>query len=216
MKISQFLLIGLAIFFSINCHSQKTSQYTPQENEYKQLFISFKQYLANSIASKTSTSDSSTLKKVSLDYLFVNGILDSVNSTKFGSTELNQKQYQNLREQYQHFYQFFNERDKIKLVSHLNAMPIRLFTDKCIYQKLSAYQKKNTFVYFDDRKPDQILGYLLFVPKIAGKLSVSRIMSSTLLFDSGVWAFKSFTGEIGIEYFLSEGIHPPDPETIIR
>jgi hypothetical protein len=216
MRILKYLFVGTAIFLSANCHSQKVSQYTPQENDYNQLFIRFKQYLANSISNKVDASDSSTLKKLSLDYLFVNGVLDSLNTTTFNASEISAKQFQNLKEGYRHFYQFFNEKEKIKLASHLNSMPIRLFPDKCIYTKLSPYQQANTFIYFDDRKPDQVLGYLLFVPKIPGKLSASRIMSSTLLFDSGVWAFKSFTGEIGVEYFLSGGIRPPDPETIIH
>ena len=214
MKIYPLLLISLSIFISTNCHSQKSSQYTPQETEYQELFLNFKHYLNDSIASK-SGSDSSTLKRASLDYLFVNGRLDSSNRRSFKPNELSLKQYQSLYEQYHHFYQFFSEREKIRLISHLSAMPIRLSTDKCLYEKLSPYQKENTFIYFDDREPDHILGYLLFIPKIPGKIYASRIMSLTLLFDSGVWTFKSFTGEIGLEYFLSEGIRPPNPENII-
>ena len=92
----------------------------------------------------------------------------------------------------------------------MKAIPVRLSNDKCIYDKLTVFQKENTFIYFDDRHPEKVLGYMLFIPRIKNVMPAPRIWSWILQFRFGLWNFKAVTGEEGLEYFLSEGIKGPE------
>jgi hypothetical protein len=102
------------------------------------------------------------------------------------------------------FYRYFQEREDKLIIENLTIIPLRLSSDTFIYNRLTKFQKENTFVFFDKRNPQATLGYVLFVPPIQNMISEPRIWSWTLLFKFGKYMFKSATGEVGYEYIFSQ------------
>ncbi len=85
--------------------------------------------------------------------------------------------------------------------------PIRLSSDTFIYNRMTAFQKENTFVFYDKRNPEKTLGYILFMPPIKDKIEQPKIWSWTLMFQYGKVVFKAITGEEGYEYFFSTQVN---------
>lgn len=206
----KILFIFLVVINSYNCKSQSLSSYTPAEKEYLNLFDAYRSHIDTCISKNVNVLDTVEMKKVLLNYIYANVRLDTMNTRQFNIRELSDQQMKSFKDQFMSFYRFLAERQRDEIVKHLTAIPVRLSKDKCIYDKLTAFQKQNTFIYFDDRHPEKVLGYMLFIPRIKDVMSAPRIWSWILLFKSGFWAFKAVTGEEGMEYFLSEGIKGPE------
>ena len=145
-----------------------------------------------------------------MNFIMPEADLDSVLKRPLNLNEIPSERINEFTIQYRRWYNFYAERRKSGLLQHLKAIPSRLSTDRCVYDRLTSFQKKNTFVYFDDRNPKILLGYLLFLPKFAPSNTTPKILSWTLQFDNGYWAFKSVMGELGIEYFISDGVKGPE------
>ena len=63
--------------------------------------------------------------------------------------------------------------------------------DTFIFNRLSTFQKANTFVFFDKRHPDKTLGYMLFIPPVKNVNPRTKIWSWSLGFKFGKFYFTS-------------------------
>lgn len=204
------LVIGCFLIFISSSVGQDTLTLKKSEKEYLNLFKNFKAYLVNCISNNCDISDSSNMKHVLLNYIISDFNLDTTNKSHFKKNEIPEEKLIRFERQLRLFYQYFFERKKASIAEHLNAIPMRLSFDQCMYEKFTTFQRENTFVYFDDRKPTVPLGYILFVPKFNEKIYEPRIWSWTLQFNMGIWAFESLMGEVGMEHFISEGVKGPE------
>ncbi len=109
----------------------------------------------------------------------------------------------NLKSAVNSFYRYVQEREDQKLGENLKAIPIRFSPDKCIYKKLTAFQRDNTLVFYDRRQPKKVLGYMLVMPAMKGVITKPKIWSWTLVFQFGKYVFQSVTGQLGYEYMFS-------------
>ena len=209
------ILVGL-LYISINeGFAQNPSKLYDKEKEYLDVFNGFKSYIIRSIEMKVDVADTVNMKHVLLNYVMSEYDLDTLNTNHFNLNEIPEQKLKDFGQMLGSFYQYFFEKRQSNSAQHLSAIPLRLSSDKCIYEKLTPFQRENTFVYFDDRYPEKPLGYMLFVPKFKKTITASRIWSWTLQFESGYWAFKSPMGTVGMEYFISEGVKGPKPENRI-
>jgi hypothetical protein len=85
---------------------------------------------------------------------------------------LNSDELINLKAEIKSFYRFLQEREDKALAENLAIIPLRLSPDTFIFNRMTQFQKENTFVMFDKRQPEQTLAYVLFIPamnKLASK-----------------------------------------------
>jgi hypothetical protein len=202
MKKRNYLILILLLLLSNVCISQKEIV-TAKEQKNINLFNDFKNYLVSSVHKKEDIGDNAHLKYVALNYVFINKKLDSTNQMAISDNELSSDQVKSLKEELNAFFNFLQEDEKNHLVENITLTPIRLGKDTFIYNRLTKFQKENTFILFDKRFPNKILGYVLFIPPIRNKVAESRIWSWALLFKFGKYVFKSVTGEEGYEYIFS-------------
>ena len=202
--------LSLSLLFNYGCLAQEKDSLNSMEKESLKVFKNFKSFLVKSIKSQEDLTDTINLKHILLNYIASEYNLDSTDVKHFKKGEIPKESFENFKSDFNSFYQYFYERRTSDIVTHLSALPIRLSSDKCIFEKFIPFQKENTLVYFDDRYPNKILGYMLFMPKLNTKSNASRIWSWNLQFEAGYWAFKSLMGSVGVEYFISEGVKGPE------
>lgn len=170
------------LLISFSCSSQ--NNYSEKEQKFIALFKSFTDY----IKIKPDITDSTQLKYLIENYLFVDAKIPS-----------NEK-IEVLKKQVKTFNNFLK---KENLAENLSAVPVRFAHDKSVYNDLSSFQKENTLVFFDKRAPKKIIGFILFVPHVTKVISEPRIWSWTLMYQYGNYMFKSVTGEEGYEYIFT-------------
>lgn len=183
-------------------YSQQGQHFTSEELKCMKVFYSFASCVKNNIKNNSQITDSSKLKYFLINYLFVDKKLDT-EVTQLKENELNKEQLITLKLQLKELYQYFQERENISLIENLEILPIRLSTDTFIYNRLTAFQKENSFIFFDKRIPKETLGYVLFIPSIKDLIKEPRIWSWTLMFQFGKFIFRSATGEEGHEFIFS-------------
>lgn len=192
-------IILLAMLVSFSCGSQ--NKYSERDEAYSKLLDSFTDYIKNSVKDRKDIIDSSHLKHIALNYLFVDSKLDSSDVANLKSSELSNEKINILKNQLKSFRNFlFSENN---LAKNLKAMPIRLMKDKIVYNELSSFQKENTWALYDSRSPEKSLVYILFIPPVERVISAPRIWSWVLTFQYGKYLFKSVTGEEGHELIFS-------------
>lgn len=206
----KYMLVISLMLLSISAYTQNHRRFTDNEESALSIFKNFKSYLVSIIEKDVELSDTSQIKYVLLNYIMSESSLDTLNKNHFKQNEISFEKFNHFLNEYKKFHQYFYERKHLNIAQHLSALPIRLSSDKCMYEKLIPFQQQNTLVYFDDRYPEKILGYMLFIPKLKDVISAPRIWSWTLQFEAGHWAFRSPMGTVGIEYFISEGIEGPE------
>lgn len=202
MKKSYLFTLVIVLFISTACFSQN-KKYTPYEKECMTLFNDYISYMKNAMRNNVSIRDSLHLKYVIVHYLFFNSKLDTAKLATTSSGSATAEKLNILKKELNTFYQFLLEREKKSLAQNLTAMPLRLSSDKYIYNRLTSFQKKNTFILYDKRTPGHTLGYMLFMPPEKNIIAEPRIWSWTLMFKFGKYMFKSVTGEEGYEYMFS-------------
>ncbi|KAA9038705.1 hypothetical protein FW778_14255 [Ginsengibacter hankyongi] len=201
MKNRKYFLVIFLLIITDACSSQKRSL-SPGEQNSVNLFNDFKNYLVNSINKNEDIGDASHIKYILLHYVFVNKKPRSSNLAIPNEKDLTTSQAQTLKKEVTTFYNYLKEHQKDKLAENVTLMPIRISNDTLVYNGLTGFQKKNTFIFFDKRFPGRTLGYVLFMPVIKDISTNSRIWSWTLLFKFGRYMFKSVTGEEGYEYMF--------------
>ncbi len=200
---NKFFLILYLMSTSYLCYPQKSQHFTRKEVTCINVFNRFTNYIKDNIKSKNDITDTNKLKYILINYLFVNKKLDTADMTQLKENELSNEQLISLKSEFKIFYRYFQERENKSLIENLSIIPIRLSSDTFIYDRLTAFQKENTFIFFDKRNPKETLGYLLFIPPIKNLIAEPRIWSWTLMFQFGKFIFKSATGEVGNEYIFS-------------
>jgi len=166
------------------------------------VFNGFTDYVRTCIKNKAEIDDTGSIKYVLLNFLFIDKNLDSTRKTQLKENELSTEQLTKLKKELKSFYKYFQERQNDSIIENLSIIPMRLSSDTFIYNRITHFQKENTFVFYDKRNPKATLGYILFVPPIKNIISEPRIWSWTLLFKFGKYMFKSATGEEGYEYIF--------------
>jgi hypothetical protein len=203
MTRNKVLLTIFLVSTIYSCYSQKADHFTSQEKRCIIVFNGFTGYINTCIKSKTDVTDTASIKYILLNFLFIDKNLDSTKISQLKENGLSSEQLGNLQSTLKGFYRYFQERDDTLIIENLTIIPLRLSSDTFIYNRLTKFQKENTFVFFDKRKPQATLGYVLFVPPIKSIISEPRIWSWTLLFKFGKYVFQSAIGEVGHEYFFS-------------
>ena len=202
MQKAPYYLLLLLSFFSSACFSQHKN-YSEAEKKSISLFDSFISYINECIKNKTSITDPDSLKQT-LPYLFTNSKLDSANTNKMMDlNELPDEKMKNLKAELNSLYRYQQEREDQKLAENLRAIPMRLVSDTCIYNKLTLFQKENTLAFYDMRQPKKTLGYMLIMPAMKGITTEPKIWSWTLVFQFGKYVFQSVTGQLGYEYIFT-------------
>jgi hypothetical protein len=181
----------------------KSQQITANEQKDINLFNDFRNYLVSSVHKNEDISDTAHLKYVALNYLVTNKKPDSSNQTTINDNVLSPAQLESLKKELNTFYNFLQDHEKERLAANLTLMPIRLSKDTFIYNRLTNFQKENTFTLCDKRFPPKTIGYVLFLPPLKNVMDKPRIWSWTLIFKFGKYMFKSVTGEEGYEYIFS-------------
>ena len=102
--------------------------------------------------------------------------------------------------EFNNFFSFFVGKE----IDQISTTPLRLCKDKYIYDRLTPFQKKNTFAVIDSKFPDKVFAYLLFVPTNFAKADTPRIMSWTLGYTLGVYYFEDMLGKKGMEFLFEE------------
>jgi len=202
MKLSTYSILFFLLVLSSACNSQPI---TIIEQRDINLFNEFKNYLLTVVRKREDIADPSHLKNVLLNYVFINRQLYSSKTTTINDSELTSDQLKSLQNELNSFYNFLRENEKSHLAENLTITPIRLSKDTFVYNRLTSFQKQNTFVLFDKRSPGKTISYILFLPPIKNKTDQPRIWSWTLLFKFGKLMFASVTGEEGYEYIFSPG-----------
>lgn len=202
MKKQNYFIFIFLLLFSNACISQK-ADISVKEQENINLFNDFINYLISIGNKKEDIGDNAHLKYVLLHYVFVNKPLDSSNQTTVSNTELTPEQVKTLKKELNDFSNFIKKYEKDHFTKNLTLIPIRLRRDTSIYNRLTDFQKENTYVLYDGRFPDTTLSYILFVPPLKKIIDNPRIWSWTLMFKFGKYMFKSLTGEEGYEYIFS-------------
>lgn len=203
MALNKFILLLCLISTLDSCYSQQEQHFTSEELKCMKVFNSFTNYIKNHIKEDSEITDSSKLKYILLNYLFIDKKLDT-DVTQLKENELTKEQLITLKFQLKKLYQYFQERENKSLIGNLDILPIRLSNDTFIYKRLTAFQKENTFIFYDKRSPEKTLGYLLFVPSINNLIKEPRIWYWTLMFQFGKFIFRSATGEEGHEFIFSK------------
>lgn len=190
-----FVILHLFLL-STGCTAQNQVM-DSREKTYVSHFENFIQALAVADINNENITDSFHLKHLLLSYLFAGTMLDSSNKN-LSAKELNSEKLLSVKKQLKTFSAFIQTRK-----GYINALPIRLWSNKSVYHQLSDFQQKNTLVFFDKRSPGKILGYLLFIPPLDKVIAAPRIWSWILTFQYGKYMFHSVTGEDGYEYMFS-------------
>ncbi|MBE7169656.1 MAG: hypothetical protein INR73_03655 [Williamsia sp.] len=210
MSYIKLALTSCLLLISTIGHSQNQISFNEKEKEILKLFNNFKEYLILSIDKDIEVSDTSQIKHVLLNYILPESSLDTNNRSHFKESEISSRKLSLFISEFKKFHQYFFEQKDRSLAEHLSILPIRLSPNKCIYKEMTLFQQQYTFVYYDNRFPEKILGYILFAPKFKNITSGPRIWSWTLQFDAGHWAFRSPMGTVGMEYFISDGSKGPE------
>ncbi len=204
MQKAPYLILIILSFISSSCFSQKKN-YTAYEIKSIDVFNDFTNHLNKCIKNKSGITDTLELKYIVSHYLFLNSKLDTVKQNDVDINNLPGEKLDHLRRELNSFYQYLQERENISLAENLAVIPGRLSPDDSIFKQLTSFQKENTFVFFDKRSPEKILGYILFMPPTKNLITTPKIWSWTLLFKFGKFVFRSVTGEEGYEYIFSSG-----------
>ena len=211
-KAPYFFLLILS-FISSSCLSQK-KDYSDYEKNCIRVFNDFTNYMHACIKEKEGPTDSARLNYILSHFLFTNSKIDTSHQIANDLNALSNDKMNNLKTELNSFYRYLQEREHEDLADNLTIIPIRLGDDKYIYNNLKSFQKENTFIFYDKRSADKILGYILFMPPMKNLITSAKIWSWTLEFKFGKFVFKSVTGEEGKEYMYSpEGFksEPKEP-----
>ena len=139
---------------------------TVNEQKNINLFNDFINYLVSASNKNEDIGDDAHLKYVLLHYLFINKKLDCSNQTTIRITSLRPIRLGSLKKELNDLFNFLQADRKRSLADNLTLMPIRLSHDTSIYNKLTDFQKANTFILFDKRFPDTTISYILFYSSV--------------------------------------------------
>ena len=194
MKALYSFILLYVILPVTSCVSQSTDL-SAYENECVTAFNNFTKTLASFVKFNQTNSFGDAAKSKLYPFLFINyPVSDEHSDNTSGSKRPADKELDQ-------FYQYFlNQRDQ-EVLEHLKIIPFRKKKND-IYDALTNFQKDNTFVFFDDRKPEKILSYVLFIPKIKD-IDGPKIWSWTLMYKFGKFVYRSVEGKEGEEYLFS-------------
>ena len=140
--------------------------FTVNEQNDINLFNEFKNYLVSGINQNKDFFDSSNFNYIIEKFFFTNTQKDSCENGKANILKIPPQKLVLLKKTVNDCYNYFMDHKDEKLAENLSAIPIRISKDTFIFNRLTAFQKENTVVFFDKRKPDKTLGYMLFIPPI--------------------------------------------------
>ncbi len=201
MKLKYLLLFLLSAIAYLNITAQQKIL-TSYEKRHIEIFKNFINYMTKCIQNKRDVTTIEELQYIASHFVVVNAKKDSSSGSFL--TYLDSSQLATLRRSISAFYQFFQERIFHSADSVL-ALPLRLYGDARLYNRLSEFQKKNTLVFFDKSHMSTPIGYVLLLPSVSGITNIDMIWSWVLEYKFGKFIFVSATGQEGYEYLFSRG-----------
>ncbi|MDQ6762625.1 MAG: hypothetical protein M3015_08360 [Bacteroidota bacterium] len=202
MKNIKYILLTVLLTANSLGFSQ-TTELRPFEKNGIEIFNDFVSHIHVAILKKSGITDTAELRFMVGKYLFTNSKVDSIEEGKLILSDLGYDNLNYLKSELTAFYRYLQEREDQHLAENLAAMPARLAADTSIYNQFTSFQKVNTFVFYDKRSPQKVLGYLLFMPPYKGLIHSPKIWSWTLVFKFGKFTFRSVTGQEGYEYLYT-------------
>lgn len=196
MKILFTCLIFFSCMLSQSCSSQ-SHDLTPYEKTCTDQFREFLKTLAAPILDSSMSFDNHVKHKI-YSLLFIN---HKGNSTKDSNGNADSSVNGAFDAELNSFYQYLLNKHEEHFIDHIKLLPFRRKKNN-LFEAMTNFQKENTFVYFDDRTPEKILGYVLFIPKMKN-VDGPKIWSWTLTYKFGKVVFKSVEGKEGEEYLFS-------------
>ena len=107
---NKFLLTLLLVSTVYSGYSQKANDFTKQEKTCINIFNGFTAYINTCIKNRTEVNDSSSVKYILLNFLFIDKNLDSSRISQLKENELSTEQLNNLHSDLKGFYRYFQER----------------------------------------------------------------------------------------------------------
>lgn len=222
MKKRTFLIFFI-LFFGVNSAFSQSNEasYTINEQTYSSFFSAFlkevktrffknsailmdssnerrEDQLKNDSEKITKMKDTEDIKFLLTKYILaldITGSLNEAEKLKIESEEIGE------------LIDFFQNNK----IDNLQIKPLRMdhhFYSRQVYDKLSDFQKENTFILFNKNSPEIPLGFILFVPANTIKSTTPRILSWKLTYCFGHYYFTDIFRRIGTE-ILWEGINGP-------
>lgn len=230
MKTRRYCFLIILMLIGPLCFSQTNdSGYTQNEKINSEFFISFLKYIEKKLSDKpfpiidssnetreiklkndslrlrNAHADTADIKYLLSNYIFpIDFPVDYVNTgNTISSTEKFKIAYVEITD----LYTFLGNNGII----NIEIKPLRLSGhdyDKYIYNRLSEFQKENTFILFNKNSPEKVLNYILFIPAKTIKSSTPRILSWKLGYSFGRFYFIDVLRNSSTEV-LWEGVKGP-------
>ena len=137
-----------------------------------------------------------------LNYLFIDRKLDTTGKSLFGDKIFQKDELKIFKRALMDFVRYFQKNNDTAFIDNITLIPLRLSSDTLIYNRMTFFQKANTYVLYDKREIDKPLLYMLFFPSIKGYTKEPRIWSWKLGYQFGKFVFTSPNGEVGYEHIF--------------
>ena len=147
------------------------------------------------------TGDSS-LNYILLNYLFIDRKLDSTQNSQLGDNVFKKGELERFKRELLDYFRYFEEKSDTAFIDDIDIIPLRLSKDTLIYDRMTEFQKANTYVLYDKKNPEKTLFYILFIPPIKDYIKEPRIWSWKLGYQYGKFIFTSPNGEEGYEHLF--------------
>lgn len=193
-----FLMLGFSILYSA-CYGQKKSQLDSTEKECILMFHNFLDYIKHDKMNSEGITGDAAINYILLNYLYIDRQLDSTGKGNLGETVFREGELKRFKRELMDFARYFLEKSDAGFIDSIQIIPLRLSKDTFIYDRMTKFQKKNTYVVYHNSNPDKALFYMLFIPPIKDRISEPRIWSWKLGYQYGKFMFTSPNGKEGYE-----------------
>ena len=195
-----FLLLGLSIFYS-SCYGQKQLQLDDTEKKCIAVFNNFLNYIKRDKLNDEGITGDTAINYILINYLYIDRQLDSTGKGNLGETVFRDEELKRFKRDLMDFARYFQEKSD-GFIDGIQIMPLKLSKDTFIYDQMTKFQKRNTYVVYHNSDPDKALFYVLFIPPIKDRISEPRIWSWNLGYQYGKFMFTSPNGEVGYEHIF--------------
>lgn len=198
----KFFLMILLLPLCCSCYSQKQQQLNSTEEKCIKIFKNFHDFIKHDNMNNLDITSDSSLNYILLNYLFIDRKLDSTQNSQLGDNVFKKGELERFKRELLDYFRYFQEKSDTAFIDNIDIIPLRLSKDTFIYDRMTEFQKANTYVLYDKRNPEKILFYLLFIPPIKDYINEPRIWSWKLGYEYGKFIFTSPNGEEGYEHLF--------------
>ena len=191
-------------YLIIHSTSYGQNNHVPDSTEQQciKVFRDFSNYIQRNKMNGSDITDDKSINHILLNYLFIDRQLDSTRSSQSGDKIFKEGELITFKRELLDYTRFFQENSDSAIIDNIDIIPLRLSHDTFIYDRMTNFQKANTYVLYDKRNPEKILFYLLFIPTIKDYINEPRIWSWKLGYEYGKFIFTAPNGEEGHEHIF--------------